>query len=130
MMGDMGRTYDGSYAEYTSVPLSQVIPVDTGLPWDVLGRLAGYFGDAADLPREAFQEILDAVAAGRLAFPVDRVYDGRSRCHRPTTTWSTTAPPASSSSASGISPPLADGPHKSSGSVRPKRRAAHRAATR
>jgi NADPH:quinone reductase-like Zn-dependent oxidoreductase len=30
--------------------------------------------DAADLPREAFQEILDAVAAGRLAFPVDRVY--------------------------------------------------------
>jgi hypothetical protein len=39
-------------------------------------RLAGYFGDAADLPAEAFQEILDAVAAGRLAFPVDRVYDG------------------------------------------------------
>jgi NADPH:quinone reductase-like Zn-dependent oxidoreductase len=39
-------------------------------------RLAGYFGDAADLPRDALQEILDAVAAGRLAFPVDRVYDG------------------------------------------------------
>ena len=211
----MGRTYDGGYAEYTSVPLSQVIPVDTGLPWEVLGalpemvqtaygsltigldlkpgqsllirggtssvglaaaalaawrgatvlsttrqadrlawltehgvdhplldtgqvapavrelypdgvdaaldlvgtptlpdtlravrvhgtvcfggslsgqytvrdfspneylpkgvRLAGYFGDAGDLPREAFQEILDAVAAGWLAFPVDRVYDG------------------------------------------------------
>src|SRR5215469_13442771 len=27
MMGDMGRTYDGGYAEYTSVPLAQVIPV-------------------------------------------------------------------------------------------------------
>jgi NADPH:quinone reductase-like Zn-dependent oxidoreductase len=39
-------------------------------------RLSGYFGDAADLPRQAFQEILDAVAAGRLHFPVDRVYDG------------------------------------------------------
>ena len=39
-------------------------------------RLAGYSGDAADLPRAAFQEILDAVAAGRLSFPVDRVYDG------------------------------------------------------
>ena len=212
MMGDMGRTYPGVYAEYTSVPLAQVIPVETGLPWEVLGalpemvqtaygsltigldlqpgqcvlirgdtssvglaaaalaawrgatvlsttrradrlawlkehgvdhplldtgevapavrelypdgvdaaldlvgtptlpdtlravrvhgtacfggslsnqytvrdfspneclsrgvRLAGYFGDAADLPREVFQEILDAVAAGRLAFPVDRV---------------------------------------------------------
>jgi len=32
MMGDMGRTYDGGYAEYTSVPLAQVIPIDTGLP--------------------------------------------------------------------------------------------------
>jgi NADPH:quinone reductase-like Zn-dependent oxidoreductase len=39
-------------------------------------RLAGYFGDAADLPREALQEILDAIAVGRLSFPVDRVYDG------------------------------------------------------
>ena len=37
MMGDMGRTYDGGYAEYTSVPLAQVIPVDTDLPWEVLG---------------------------------------------------------------------------------------------
>jgi NADPH:quinone reductase len=39
MMGDMGRTYDGGYAEYTSVPLAQVIPIDTGLPWEVLGAL-------------------------------------------------------------------------------------------
>ena len=38
-------------------------------------RLAGYSGDAADLPREAFQEILDAVAAWP-AFPVNRIYDG------------------------------------------------------
>jgi D-arabinose 1-dehydrogenase-like Zn-dependent alcohol dehydrogenase len=28
-MGDMGRTCDGGYAEYTSVPLSQVIPIDS-----------------------------------------------------------------------------------------------------
>jgi NADPH:quinone reductase-like Zn-dependent oxidoreductase len=39
MMGGMGRTFDGGYAEYTSVPLSQVIPVTTELPWEVLGAL-------------------------------------------------------------------------------------------
>jgi len=39
MMGDMGRTYDGGYAEYTSVPLAQVIPADTDLPWEVPGAL-------------------------------------------------------------------------------------------
>jgi NADPH2:quinone reductase len=39
-------------------------------------RLAGYFGNAADLPQEAFQEIFDAVAAGQLTLSVDRVYDG------------------------------------------------------
>ena len=239
MMGDMGRTYDGGYAEYTSVPLSQVIPVDTDLPWEVLGalpemvqtaygslttgldlqpgqsllirggtssvglaaaalarwrgatvlsttrradrlgylkergvhhplldagevapavrelypdgvdaaldlvgtptlqdtlravrvhgtgcfggslsnqysvrdfspneylprgvRLAGYFGDAADLPRETFQEILDAVTAGQLTFHYvgPRLATALSRCHGPTTTWSTTEPRASSSS--------------------------------
>jgi len=43
-------------------------------------RLAGYFGDAADLPREAFQEILDAVAAGRLSFPWTASTTAWSRC--------------------------------------------------
>lgn len=38
-MGDMGRTYGGGYAAYTSVLLSQVIPVETDLPWEVLGAL-------------------------------------------------------------------------------------------
>jgi len=39
MMGGMGRAFDGSYAEYTSVPSSSVFPLDTGLPWEVLGAL-------------------------------------------------------------------------------------------
>ena len=39
VMGGMGRLFDGSYAEYTCVPASQVQAVDTGLPWDVLGAL-------------------------------------------------------------------------------------------
>lgn len=39
MMGGMGRQYDGSYAEYTSVPSSSVFVLDTELPWEVLGAL-------------------------------------------------------------------------------------------
>jgi NADPH:quinone reductase-like Zn-dependent oxidoreductase len=39
MMGGMGRTFDGGYAEYTLVPVGQVIPVDTDLEWEVLGAL-------------------------------------------------------------------------------------------
>src|SRR3954464_11640489 len=39
-------------------------------------RLAAYGGDAADLPRDVLQRILDDVAAGRLQFPVHRVYEG------------------------------------------------------
>jgi len=38
-MGGMGRQFDGSYAEYTSVPASNVFPLDTELPWDLLGAL-------------------------------------------------------------------------------------------
>jgi NADPH:quinone reductase len=39
MMGDMGRTYDGGYAEYTVVPRGQVIPFTSALPWAVLGAV-------------------------------------------------------------------------------------------
>ncbi|MBO1414416.1 zinc-binding dehydrogenase [Streptomyces sp. FH025] len=39
MMGGMGRTFDGGYAEYTLVPLTQVIPIDTDLPWETVGAL-------------------------------------------------------------------------------------------
>jgi NADPH:quinone reductase-like Zn-dependent oxidoreductase len=39
MMGGMGRTFDGGYAEYTCVPASQVVLVDTELDWARLGAL-------------------------------------------------------------------------------------------
>jgi NADPH2:quinone reductase len=39
LMGGMGRTYDGGYAEYTVVPGAQVIPFRSDLPWDVLGAV-------------------------------------------------------------------------------------------
>lgn len=39
MMGGMGRTFDGGYAEYTCVPVNQVIPFTSELPWEVLGAV-------------------------------------------------------------------------------------------
>jgi NADPH:quinone reductase-like Zn-dependent oxidoreductase len=39
LMGEMGRAYDGGYAEYTLVPREHVLPLRTGLPWDVLAAL-------------------------------------------------------------------------------------------
>jgi NADPH:quinone reductase-like Zn-dependent oxidoreductase len=39
MMGGMGRTFDGGYAEYTCVPARQVIPFASDLEWSVLGAV-------------------------------------------------------------------------------------------
>lgn len=39
MMGGMGRTFDGGYAQYTVVPRSQVIAFHSGLPWEVVGAV-------------------------------------------------------------------------------------------
>ncbi|WP_370467156.1 zinc-binding dehydrogenase [Streptomyces sp. 5-10] len=46
MMGGMGRTYDGAYAQYVTVPAGQVIPFGTSLPWDVVGALPEMFQTA------------------------------------------------------------------------------------
>ena len=38
-MGGMGRVFDGGYAEYTSVPVKNVVAIQTELPWEVLGAV-------------------------------------------------------------------------------------------
>lgn len=39
MMGGMGREYDGGYGEFAIVPASQVIAIDTDLPWEIVGAI-------------------------------------------------------------------------------------------
>ena len=39
VMGEMGREFDGGYAEYTLLPNSLLMPVRTTLPWPVLAAL-------------------------------------------------------------------------------------------
>ena len=43
IMGGMGRFFDGSYAEYTSVPLEIVFPFNSDLPWETLGAIPEMF---------------------------------------------------------------------------------------
>ncbi|GGR97126.1 hypothetical protein GCM10010252_39730 [Streptomyces aureoverticillatus] len=42
-MGEMGRAYDGSYAEYVALPAGQVMPVRTGLDWATLAAVPETF---------------------------------------------------------------------------------------
>jgi NADPH:quinone reductase-like Zn-dependent oxidoreductase len=39
IMGEMGRAFDGGYAEYALLPNDQIYPVDTNLPWDILAAV-------------------------------------------------------------------------------------------
>jgi len=39
MMGGMGRVFDGGYAEYTCVPVGQVLPFSSRLDWATLGAV-------------------------------------------------------------------------------------------
>ncbi len=39
LMGGMGRSFDGGYAQYVLVPAAQAIPFTSDLPWEVLGAV-------------------------------------------------------------------------------------------
>ena len=41
LMGGMGRSFDGSYAEYTLVPARNVFKVDTTFGWEELAAIRG-----------------------------------------------------------------------------------------
>ena len=46
IMGNMGRMFDGGYAEYTLVPETSVFPLDTTLDWATLGAIPEMFQTA------------------------------------------------------------------------------------
>lgn len=39
IMGEMGRDFDGSYADYVLLPNDQIHPVESGLPWEALAAI-------------------------------------------------------------------------------------------
>jgi NADPH:quinone reductase len=46
LMGGMGRTIRGSYAEYTNVPATNVVPIKTSLPWEDLAAIPESYATA------------------------------------------------------------------------------------
>lgn len=46
LMGGMGRDFDGSYAEYTVLPVYLLRPFQSRLPWEVLGAIPELFQTA------------------------------------------------------------------------------------
>jgi NADPH:quinone reductase-like Zn-dependent oxidoreductase len=47
VMGGMGRSFDGGYAEYALLPERQLMTLNSSLPWEVLGALPETFITAA-----------------------------------------------------------------------------------
>jgi NADPH:quinone reductase-like Zn-dependent oxidoreductase len=43
VMGEMGRAFDGGYAQYALLPNSLLMPISTSLPWEVLAALPESF---------------------------------------------------------------------------------------
>ena len=54
-MGNMGRLYDGAYAEKTLIPRSNVYPVDTKLDWTTFGAIPETYLTAWGVIHEAIQ---------------------------------------------------------------------------
>jgi NADPH2:quinone reductase len=46
LMGGLGRTIDGSYAEYTRAPAPNVAPIESDLPWEVLAAIPETYATA------------------------------------------------------------------------------------
>ncbi|GAA4510427.1 zinc-binding alcohol dehydrogenase family protein [Actinoallomurus oryzae] len=46
LMGGLGRTIDGSYAEYTRAPVSNVALIESDLPWEVLAAIPETYATA------------------------------------------------------------------------------------
>jgi NADPH2:quinone reductase len=55
IMGGMGRSFDGGYAEYCIVPLEIIFPFNSSLPWCVLGAIPEMFQTVSGSLNEALE---------------------------------------------------------------------------
>jgi NADPH:quinone reductase len=55
IMGGMGRFFDGGYAEYTCIPIDNVFPFASDLPWETLGAIPEMFQTVSGSLNEALE---------------------------------------------------------------------------
>jgi NADPH:quinone reductase-like Zn-dependent oxidoreductase len=82
LMGGLGRTINGSYAEYTRAPVSNVALIEADLPWAELAAIPENLCDRLDLlvPQSRNQAGTAAVhPRGDLLFRASRAQDGCQR---------------------------------------------------
>lgn len=62
IMGEMGRAFDGSYADYALLPNAQIHPIESSLPWEVLAAIPETcytaYGSLLNLRLETGQTVL------------------------------------------------------------------------
>lgn len=67
IMGEMGRAFDGSYADFALLPNDQIHPIESDLPWEVLAAIPETcytaYGSLLNLHLEAGQTVLVRGAA-------------------------------------------------------------------
>ena len=75
IMGEMGRAFDGGYAEYTLLPNEQICPVETDLDWKTLAALPETYytayGSLLNL------RIGESTADGKIDSKADSTVDGK-----------------------------------------------------
>ncbi|QKX53975.1 uncharacterized protein TRUGW13939_01055 [Talaromyces rugulosus] len=62
VMGGMGRTRPGSYGEFVAVPISNVVPIETTLPWEDLAAIPEVYSAAYSFGQAALNLAADAGA--------------------------------------------------------------------
>ncbi|MCW5515992.1 zinc-binding alcohol dehydrogenase family protein [Muriicola sp. Z0-33] len=55
IMGEMGRSFDGGYAEFTTVPLKIVFPFKSKLSWETIGAIPEMFQTTSGSLNEALE---------------------------------------------------------------------------
>lgn len=81
IMGEMGRAFDGSYAEYTLLPNSQIYPVTTDLDWATLATIPETYytayGSMINLRLQPDDRVLVRGASSGVGIAFEKLAHGR-----------------------------------------------------